>query len=358
MSVMSRLRALRSGSALNTGSGLNAGSGLRRRREVSQPEEATTPATPDVLEAVTEVAASVAAGNFEMRVPPLGDDPAAVALRNTVNQMLDVMDAFVRESVASLASANEQRFHRRFLERGLTGTFAKSARQINEVRDSMQRSAAEMASTRELAGGMESAVLSVSEQVATAAVEIGASAASLAEFAGNAVTESDKAARSMTALDEASEQIGQAVRLVTQIADQTKLLALNATIEAARAGEAGRGFSVVADEVKSLAEQSARSAGTIAEQVSTVQQASTDAVRVLEGIGTSIRQMDEMTEGIASAIHGSAAAGRGDLTGLSQLADALRVQVTEFVEVVRGPSGTVAENESYFSGVSASLNRR
>lgn len=308
---------------------------LRRPGYAARPDEAPATTTPAVLAAVTEVAASVAAGNFETRVPFLGDDPAVVELRNTVNQMLDVMDAFVRESVAALASANEQRFHRRFLERGLTGTFAKSARQINEVRDSMQRAAVEKASTQKLAAGMESAILSVSEQVATAATEIGASAAGLAEFAGNAVSESDKAARSVTALGEASEQIGQAVRLVTQIAAQTKLLALNATIEAARAGEAGRGFSVVANEVKSLAEQSARSAGAIAEQVSTVQQASTDAVLVLDGIGASIHQMDEMTEGIATAIHGSAMAGQGDLTGLSQLADALRIQVTEFVETVR-----------------------
>ncbi len=299
-------------------------------------EESGAASTPEVLAAITEVAACAAQGNFEARVPPLGDDPDVVALRDTVNRMLDVMDAFVRESVASLASASEKRFHRRFLERGLTGTFAKSARQINEVRDAMRRDAEEIASTRELAAGMESAVLSVSEQVATAATEIGASAASLADFAGNAVTESDKAARSVTALGEASDQIGQAVRLVTQIADQTKLLALNATIEAARAGEAGLGFRVVASEVKSLAEQSARSAGVIAEQVSTVQQASTEAVRVLEGIGTSIREMDEMTEGIAIAIHGSSEAGQHDLTGLSQLADALRIQVTEFVETVRG----------------------
>jgi len=312
---------------------------IRARSETPSTVVPTITTAPDVLGAITAVAARIADGDFEARIPPLGDDPAVVDLRDTMNQMIDIMDAFVRESVASLASANERRFHRRFLERGLTGTFAEGAHEINVLRDSMQQAEAEMASAQASAAEMEEAVLSVSGQVATAATEIGASAASLAEFAGTAVAESDRATRSVTALGEASEQIGQAVRLVTQIAAQTKLLALNATIEAARAGEAGRGFSVVADEVKSLAEQSADAAGAIAQRVTGVQEAALEAVQVLDGITASIRQMDGMTEGIAVAIHGSNGLGQGDLTGLSELAETLRVQVTEFVETVRAPVG-------------------
>lgn len=295
----------------------------------------TSPA--DVLGVLTAVATRVGDGDFEARVPPLGDDPAVVELRSAVNRMIDVIDAYVRESVASLAAANAKQYDRRFLERGLSGAFANGAHEINALRDSMERAEAEMSSTKSFAEEMEEAVLEVSGQVAAAATEIGASAATLAEFANTAVVESDKAARSVNALGEASEQIGQAVRLVTQIAAQTKLLALNATIEAARAGDAGRGFSVVADEVKTLAEQSADAAGAIAVRVSTVQEAAVEAVQVLDGITTRIHQMDDMTEGIATAIHGSRGVEAGDLTGLSELAETLRVQVSEFVETVRAP---------------------
>lgn len=64
-------------------------------------------ANSDAMATVTEVVSRIADGDFEVRVPPLGDDPATVKLRGSINRMLDVMDAFVRESVAALASANE-----------------------------------------------------------------------------------------------------------------------------------------------------------------------------------------------------------------------------------------------------------
>ncbi|MFL6141771.1 MAG: methyl-accepting chemotaxis protein [Labedaea sp.] len=295
---------------------------------------------PTVLETIADVCARVAAGDLEARVPPLSDDPAAVAARTNVNRMLDVMDAFLRESVASLSSANEGRFHRSFLERGMSGTFAAGARKINEAREVMRAATEEVSAARaarqSLADEMETAVLSAAEQVATAATKIGSSAAGLASFASKAAEESGRATQTVSALDAASDEIRQAVRMVTQIAGQTRLLALNATIEAERAGAAGRGFSVVASEVKSLADEARQSADAINERVATVQQASVEVISVLDNITGSIRQMDGMTAGIAAAIEGSTDGNVAeDMTGLSRLADLLRSQVTRFVEEVR-----------------------
>ncbi|MFL5284340.1 MAG: methyl-accepting chemotaxis protein [Rhodopila sp.] len=94
-----------------------------------------------------------------------------------------------------------------------------------------------------------------------------------------------KAQARIRSLSDAAVQIGDVIQLIRTIAEQTNLLALNATIEAARAGEAGRGFGVVASEVKGLANQTARSTEDIARQVTSIQAATNEAVAVVAEAG-------------------------------------------------------------------------
>lgn len=94
-----------------------------------------------------------------------------------------------------------------------------------------------------------------------------------------AVTEIQQA---ISTLEEKSKRIGEIVEIITNIAAQTNLLALNAAIEAARAGEHGKGFAVVADEVRVLAEQSAQAAGNIHDLIKEIQSETTNAVEKVD----------------------------------------------------------------------------
>ncbi|MGK5678893.1 methyl-accepting chemotaxis protein [Actinoplanes sp. URMC 104] len=290
----------------------------------------------DALAAITAVCRRATAGDLEARLPSIGDSPEAVAARTALNNLLDMSDAFVREAGAASAAAATGRFHRRILTRGLSGTFRLAAEQISASVAAMSRTAdrvAEAARARvALADELESAVLTVSEQVATAATEMGASTSSLAGFAREAVSEAERGLATVTSLRSASEQIRTAVDLINQVAKQTRLLALNATIEAARAGESGRGFSVVAGEVKTLAAETSASSDEIMGQVNTVQEVAADAVAVLETVTTSIREMSGLVNGIAVAVDGGSADGTA---GLSQLAEVLRSEVSRFVSTAR-----------------------
>lgn len=92
-----------------------------------------------------------------------------------------------------------------------------------------------------------------------------------------------ESAKVVATLGENSKQIGEIVETISGIADQTNLLALNAAIEAARAGEQGRGFSVVAEEVRKLAEQSQQATEEIRERIATIQGDTAQAVTVMQG---------------------------------------------------------------------------
>jgi methyl-accepting chemotaxis protein len=111
-------------------------------------------------------------------------------------------------------------------------------------------------------------------------------------------------------LAEAGRKIGDVVGLIHAIAGQTNLLALNATIEAARAGEAGRGFAIIAQEVKELAGQTASATAEIAGHVDRIQKSTEEAVAAIEHIASTMNEVERITQGIAEAVSSQSLATR------------------------------------------------
>lgn len=111
----------------------------------------------------------------------------------------------------------------------------------------------------------------------------------------------DVATKQIRELDSHSQEIGKIVEVINDIADQTNLLALNAAIEAARAGEHGRGFAVVADEVRKLAERSSSETKAIGDLIERVSRAVDSTVATIESQQEEVRQGTELS-GEAQAI--------------------------------------------------------
>ncbi|RBY82819.1 chemotaxis protein [Blastococcus sp. TF02A-26] len=293
---------------------------------------------------LTASCAAAARGDLEARVTPVpGSDalPDLVALGAEVNRVLDVGDAFVRESSAALAAAAEGRYHRKVLLTGLAGAYRKAATDINTAREAMQRTSGRVAEAQDarltMADGFESVVLAMSEQVAAAATELSATAAGLASAGTAATTEVENAQSTIASLTRSSAEIVEIIALIDAIAAQTRLLALNATIEAARAGEAGKGFAVVASEVKELADQTARATERVAGQVEQIGRACEDVASVMSGIGGTVGEMNGLSDGIAEAVDGTLSAGLAGTegAGLSRMAEQLRAEAISFLGEMR-----------------------
>ncbi len=168
---------------------------------------------------------------------------------------------------------------------------SNSTDQSRSVLSASSQASETVQAVAQAAGEMASTVNEISQQLTAARKK--------AETATDAASNTND---KISGLETAAQKIGDVVSLIQDIAEQTNLLALNATIEAARAGDAGKGFAVVASEVKSLASQTGKATEEIGQQISEIQASTSGAVGAIQGITEAVREMNEFTVSIASAV--------------------------------------------------------
>jgi methyl-accepting chemotaxis protein len=207
-------------------------------------------------------------------------DTAMHRLRQTVST--------IDGSATSLAAASEQ--------------MTSVAHQIASSADQTSVQAQAVSAAAEEISRSVDTVSAGSEEMGASIREISQNASEAAHVAGEAVGLAARTSTTMNQLGASSSEIGNVIKTITAIAEQTNLLALNATIEAARAGEAGKGFAVVASEVKDLAQETARATEDISRRVEAIQTDTSGAVDAIEEITRVIARISDFQTTIASAV--------------------------------------------------------
>ncbi|GAB78927.1 Methyl-accepting chemotaxis protein [Austwickia chelonae] len=194
-------------------------------------------------------------------------------------------------------------------------------------------------------------VASGTEEMSASIREIAKNAQDAAGVAATAVQAAEDTTSTVTKLGESSLEIGNVVKVITSIAEQTNLLALNATIEAARAGEAGKGFAVVASEVKELAQETAKATEDISQRVGQIQIDTEAAVTAISQISRIISQINDTQSTIASAVEEQTATTQEMSRNVQDAADGAS-GIAHSVELAVGAAATyshVAENMNQVS---------
>lgn len=303
---------------------------------------------------LARVIALAQAGDFTGRMQNAASEDDDDAIRASVNQLVETVEVGVKETsrvLEALAKCDltlkmEGEFQGAFsklkmnVNKGTSslgaalGHISQNAQIVtnssselsNAAKDLSQRTegaASRLSTANDMMREINSASLSASDH-ANKATEFAVSAQSAAEQSGQVV---DKTVTAMAQIAEYSNKISVATDVINEIAFQTNLLALNAGVEAARAGESGKGFSVVATEVRSLAQRSAESAHEIGQLIANSQRGVEQGSKLITELGSA---MDEVVARISKA---------------AEAVQAIAVSTGDQAHQIKQMEGTVVELE-------------
>lgn len=260
-----------------------------------------------------------------------------------MHKMAADFDATIGQIVESVSTAAEE--------------VQASAQSMTSISEQTNGKAATVASAAEQASANVETVAAASEELGSSISEISRQVHAQAEHARSASEAAGESDRVVQSLADKAETIGSVVKLITAIAEQTNLLALNATIEAARAGEAGRGFAVVASEVKSLAKQTAEATNEITGQIKAIQDETGSTVTAIRKINERIAQVTEIATAVSAAVEEQNAA-TTEISRNAQQASTGAQEVTTAITEVTQAAQEAGSNSDHVLGAARILSEQ
>ncbi len=319
----------------------------------------------------------LAGGNFDVVLPGLGR-------RDEIGEMAAAVEEFKVQAIAKAerdaaahdaqnkaAGAARRSELIRFADQfeaavgAIVSNVSSSAVQLEQAAGTLTRTAETTQSLSSQVAGVSEEASSNMQSVATATEELSASVDEIGrqvrEFQpdrGSRRGPGEQTDGRIGKLSRAAQDIGDVVKLITAIAEQTNLLALNATIEAARAGEAGRGFAVVASEVKSLASQTAKATDEISSHIAGMQGATQESVAAIKEIGGTIGQISSIASAIASAVEQQSSATQEIARNVQNVAQGTQRAAANIMEVNRGATETGSASEEVLNSAKTPVERK